>query len=251
MRIENTFVGVPGVGERTEQKLWRAGVTHWDRFDGSVVGRTRAERIEEFIDVARDRLARNDARFFDEAFPSGSRWRLYENFREGACFLDIETTGLSQHRDEVTVVSIHRGGETTTLVRGDDLSRESLAAEFDAAELLVTFNGARFDVPFVERAFDLDVDLPHIDLLSPCRRLDLTGGLKSIERAVGIGRDGPEITGRDAVRLWHRHERGDDDALDRLVAYNRDDTENLRTLMDVVANRLHETVFESVHADGA
>jgi hypothetical protein len=246
VRIENSFIPVRGVGEQTERKLWRAGVTHWDDFDGSVVGSTTAERIQSFIDTARDRLAAGDAAYFDRQFPSGERWRLYENFRADACFFDIETTGLSQHRDEVTTVSVHRGGETETFVRGRDLTAERLRDAFADASLLVTFNGKRFDVPFLETSFDLSLDYPHLDLMYPCRQLGLTGGLKVIEQEIGLERDRPDISGEDAVRLWHEYERGDEGALETLVSYNREDTVNLRTLSDTVAERLHADVFEPV-----
>ena len=244
MRIENSFIPVRGVGEATERRLWEQGVTHWDTFDRSVVGDTTGERIAEFIDIARDHLDRGDARFFRDTFPSGSHWRLYENFRREACFLDIETTGLSKHRDRVTVVGLHRDGDTRTLVRGEDLTAGALRRELDESKLLVTFNGKRFDVPFLEESFDIATDLPHVDLMYPCRRLGLTGGLKAIERSVGIERDRPDISGEDAVRLWREYERGDRGALDTLVSYNRDDAANLAGLMDHVANQLHEDVFE-------
>ena len=243
MRIENSFIPVHGVGEATERRLWNDGVTHWDAFDGSSVGTTTERRIREFIATARDRLDAGDAAFFDEAFPSASRWRLYENFRDDACFFDIETTGLDARHNDVTIASFRRAGETTTLVRGEDLTRAAVAAQLADASLLVSFNGKRFDVPFLERAFDLDVDRPHVDLMYPCRRLDLTGGLKAIERAVGIDRDRPELSGRDAIRLWHQYERGDDRALSTLVSYNRADTENLESLVEVVTGRLHDEVF--------
>jgi len=252
VRIENSFIPVEGVGERTERRLWQAGVTHWDDFEDAGrprgVGATTADRIGAFIDEARDRLAANDARFFDRAFPGGERWRLYENFREEACFFDIETTGLSQASDEVTCVSVHRGGETTTLVKGRDLCRSALGDLLDAP-LVVTFNGKRFDVPFLEQSFGLRVDAPHVDLMYPCRRLDLTGGLKRIERDVGIERDRPDISGRDAVRLWREYERGDERALETLVGYNREDTVNLRRLADTVAGRLHDEGFEAARRD--
>jgi hypothetical protein len=244
VRIENSFIPVRGVGERTERRLWREGATHWDAFDPSLVSDTLADRIEGFIETARPRLADGDARFFADALPGGEQWRLYENFRDAAAFFDIETTGLSQTHDDVTTVSVHRGGETTTLVRGEDLTRERLREALDAP-LLVTYNGARFDVPFLERSFDLPLDTAHLDLLYPCRSVGLTGGLKTVETDVGIERDRPDLDGRDAVRLWRRYERrGDDDALDTLVSYNREDTVNLRTVADRVADRLHRDRFE-------
>jgi uncharacterized protein YprB with RNaseH-like and TPR domain len=246
VRIENSFIPVRGVGETTERRLWRAGVTHWDDFDGAHVGETTADRIDSFIGEARSRLRSGDARYFGETFPSGERWRLYENFRDSTCFFDIETTGLSPETDEVTTVSFHQDGETTTLVAGDNLTSGSLAEQFDKADLVATFNGKRFDVPFLESNFDVSVDVPHIDLLYPCRRLDLTGGLKRVEGEMGIERDRPDLSGRDAVRLWHEYERGDDAALDTLVSYNREDAVNLRTLLDEVTGRLHRSVFESL-----
>jgi uncharacterized protein YprB with RNaseH-like and TPR domain len=248
VRIENSFIPVQGVGETTERRLWERGITRWEEFHPETVGDTTADRIEAFIDVARDHLDRGDPRFFRDAFPSGSHWRLYENFRDSACFLDIETTGLSKRRDRVTVVGIHRGGDTRTLVRDRDLSAKALRRELRKSKLLVTFNGKRFDVPFLEESLGVDVDLPHVDLMYPCRQLGLTGGLKEIESTVDIDRDRPDISGKDAVRLWREYERGDEGALDTLVSYNRDDAANLETLMDFVAGRLHEDVFEPVRS---
>ncbi|MFC4358928.1 ribonuclease H-like domain-containing protein [Halobium salinum] len=247
MRIENSFIPVRGVGAKTERRLWEQGVTHWDEFEPSLVGEKTGERIEAFIHEARGRLDDGDAPYFAQAFPSGERWRLYENFRDDACFFDIETTGLNHDRNHVTTVSLHRGGETETLVRGDDLTEESLREAFADAPLLVSFNGIQFDVPFLEACFDVDLDRPHLDLMYPCKKLGLTGGLKNIEREVGIGRDEPGVTGRDAVRLWREYERhGDDDALDTLVRYNREDTVNLETLSDHVADGLHRDAFDGI-----
>lgn len=246
MRIENSFIPVHGVGETTERRLWEDGVRHWDDFDPSRVGEKTGNRIESFIAEATARLDDGDARYFGEAFPSGEVWRLYENFRDSACFFDIETTGLSPERHAVTTVSFHRGGETTTLVRGQNLTVERLREEFAAADLVVSFNGKSFDVPFLETSFDLTVDAPHVDLRYPCTRLDLSGGLKRVERDVGIDRDRPDLTGQDAVRLWRAYEGGDDDALDTLVSYNREDAVNLRALTDEVTELLHERVFPFV-----
>lgn len=245
MQIENSFLPVDGVGEKTERRLWEHGITHWDEFDGTVVGPTLADRIEGFIRDGRRHLECGQYTPFAQALPAASRWRLYENIREDVCYLDIETTGLDADRHSVTTVSLHRRGETTTLINGQDLTAERLQAELDDAAALVTFNGQRFDVPFLETALDVDATMPHIDLMYPCRKLGLTGGLKPIEKELGIARDQPDITGRDAVRLWHQYERGDHAALEKLVRYNQADTVNLETLMETVSNRLHESVFET------
>lgn len=247
MRVENSFIPVEGVGEKTERKLWRAGITTWDEFDGGVVGPTRAERIERFLAEARDRLSAGDADFFDRRFPGSEQWRLYENFRDEACFFDIETTGLSKHQDRVTTVSVHRDGDTRTLVRGEELSGERLQRELSEPSLLVTFNGASFDLPFLEASFDLSIDTPHLDLRYPCRQVGWTGGLSAAERAAGVDRERPDITGEDAVRLWYEYERGGDrGALDTLVSYNQEDAANLRPVADAVTRQLHRQVFEPV-----
>ncbi|MHC3437392.1 ribonuclease H-like domain-containing protein [Natrialbaceae archaeon A-gly3] len=250
MRIENSFIPVRGVGEKTERKLWASGITHWEEFDGSVVGPTIGDRIEAFIDEARTRLETGDLEYFAQAMPASSRWRLYENAREDTAFLDIETTGLDASCHDVTTVSLHQGGETKTFVRDRDLTARRLEAELEDASLLVTFNGQRFDVPFLETCYDLEVTTPHVDLLYPCRTVGLDGGLKAIEREVGIDRDMPDISGRDAVRLWQEYERGEESALETLIEYNRADTANLETLMETVADRLHAEVFESAVAGG-
>ena len=242
MRVENSFIPVSGVGQTTERRLWESGVTDWHGYGGEKprgVGATTANRIEAFVDEALERLDDGDASYFDRALPDDEHWRLYENFRDSACFFDIETTGLSQHRDRVTTVSFHRDGETTTLVQGRDLTRENVRQQFDAADLLLTFNGKRFDVPFLETSFDLGVETPHLDLMYPCKKVGLTGGLKPIEEELGIARDGPDISGRDAVRLWHEYEAGDESSLEKLVSYNRDDTVNLKRLADETCRRLH------------
>jgi uncharacterized protein YprB with RNaseH-like and TPR domain len=225
MRLENTFIGADGVGETTERDLWEQGVTHWDDVEDGVLGGRRGERLREFVEEARPRLAANDADYFAGALPGGCQWRLAENFRGSACFFDIETTGLDEHASVVTTVSCHRDGETTTYVRGRDLTADALRSELD-----------------------VDVTTPHLDLMYPSRQVDLTGGLKAIEADLGIGRDS-DVDGREAVQLWHQYEAGDEGALERLVHYNRLDAENLETLLDAVSDRLHHEVF-APYADG-
>lgn len=252
MHVENTFLGAQQVGEKTERRLWEQGATHWEAFDRSYrgIGSTRAECIEQYIDRGQAALDAGDPGFFGERFPSRERWRLYESFQEQACFFDIETTGLDAHSSVVTTVTLHQDGETRTLVRGDDLTGEELTAAFEPAELLVTFNGARFDIPFLETEFDIDLDRPHIDLLPTCRRADIRGGQDEVEDRLGIDRSLPDVDGREAVRLWYQHERGVDGALDRLIEYNREDTENMVPILERTVDRLDRQLLPDQTVEG-
>ncbi len=247
MYVENCFLGAEGVGQTIERRLWEQGITHWERFEPTCdgVGSTRAECIESFIESGERALDRGNVEFFAERFPSGARWRLYESFREQACFFDIETTGLDHRSSVVTTVTLHQDDDTRTLVRGDDLTDENLRAAFDDAGLLVTFNGARFDIPFLEGSFDLSLDHPHIDLMPTARKVGLSGGLSAVENELGITRELPDVDGREAVRLWHEHERGVDGALDRLVEYNREDTVNMVSVMESLVETLDQQVLPS------
>lgn len=253
MRVENSFVPVRGVGKKTERRLWRDGVTDWACFEergGEVLNGRRGDRVLRYIDEARDALDAGDAAFFGETLPDGELWRMYRNFDDDACFFDIETTGLSPERNVVTTVSFHVGDETTTLVRGDDLTPGNVRGILEGASLVVSYNGKRFDAPFVETNLGVEFDLPHIDLMYPCRRVGLTGGLKTVEETLGVGRNEEvdDVDGREAVRLWHAYEDGDTDALERLIKYNRYDAKNLRAVLDGVHDRLHAEVFESVRS---
>jgi uncharacterized protein YprB with RNaseH-like and TPR domain len=243
--VENCFLGAEGVGRTIEQRLWEQGITRWEGFEPTCdgIGTTRAERIESFIEDGERALDRGNVDFFDQRFPSGCGWRLYESFREQACFFDIETTGLDHRTSVVTTVTLHQDGEMHTLVRGDDLTDENLRAAFEDAGLLVTFNGARFDIPFLESSFDLSLDYPHIDLMPTARKAGLSGGLSEVERELGISRELPDVDGREAVRLWHEHERGVDGALDRLVEYNREDTVNMVPVMESIVDELDQQVL--------
>ncbi len=233
--LRETFVHIPGVGYRTEERLWRSGIRTWENFSSSrrpprIPGRL-AGRIDAELGRSMEALRRGRHRYFARTLPPGEHWRVWADFRDAAAFLDIETTGLSMGRDAVTVVGVYDGRRRRSFVQGDNL--ENLPAALGTAKLLVTFNGARFDVPFLRKAFPrMTLDQIHLDLLHPLRRLGFCGGLKAIERDLGISRteETSALGGFDAVRLWRAYESGNDDALDLLIEYNMEDVVNLEPL---------------------
>lgn len=245
VRIQRSFIQVTGVGEKTEQSLWEAGVSDWrEGIDASCVGPTTSERLESFSKRATAELAERNISFFANGLPSGERWRLLESFRDHITALDIETTGLDPDRDVITTLTLHRTNETRTFVRDQDLTAERVADALADAGLLVTFNGSQFDIPFLEQSFDLGIDNPHVDLRYPCRRAGWSGGLKRIEQELGIDRHLPAVDGREAIRLWHRYRTGDAEALDRLIRYNREDTRTLLPIADRVVSTLDRQVVD-------
>lgn len=245
MKLENSFLHAPGVGEKTEKKLWKDGVRHWDDFSrNSVLGSKKQEKVEKFLETARKNLEVGNTKFFAKKLPNKEIWRLYRNFSDAATFFDIETTGLDQRKNKVTTVSVYRDGKSRTYVRGEDLTAENLRQEFFDSKIMVSFNGKRFDQPFLEHNFDLNVETPHLDLMYACKRIGYTGGLKAIEKELGIDRDLEDIDGREAVRLWKRYEKeGDEEALRKLIRYNRYDAENLEQLLKLAHERLTERFY--------
>ena len=154
---------------------------------------------------------------------------------DGVLFLDIETTGLSLYYDELTLVGYGSRGCFETFVVGDD--PEGMLRTLASAEVLVTFNGKQFDVPFIRKTFG-EVGLPrhHLDLRYAARRVGLAGGQKAIEVELGLRlREGLSTSdGAAAVLLWHRYLRGDLDALRELLAYNEADVRGMRAILDHV-----------------
>jgi uncharacterized protein YprB with RNaseH-like and TPR domain len=66
-----------------------------------------------------------------------------------------------------------------------------------------------------------------------CWRRNLYGGLKAVERQLGIERRLKDVNGYEAVRLWFRYvDSFDLGALSKLLEYNREDVVNLRLLRD-------------------
>ncbi|MGA8303015.1 MAG: ribonuclease H-like domain-containing protein [Thermoplasmata archaeon] len=235
--LRATFLHLSGVGPVTEANLWRAGVRDWrelsERLGALGLSPPAERRLAGELAASERALVEHDAPWFGRRLPDREHWRMHSAFRDRTAFLDIETTGLSPYAGIVTVVTVHGGGATRTFVAGDNL--EELPAYLGRFPILVTFNGSRFDVPFLEVCFPQFVPPPvHIDLRFVLYRLGLAGGLKRIEERLGVGdRTGVEgVQGLDAVRLWQEFRRGNAAALDKLVRYNRADTVNLEPLLE-------------------
>lgn len=243
--LERTFIHIPGIGPKTEQTLWGRGIHRWRDFlrhETPVFSPARDRLIAQDLEVS---LAhRDDIGFFSDRLPSGEMWRLFDGFRRRAVYLDIETSGYDQWTSDITVIGLYDGARVQTFVNGKNLDAFEMAvADYD---LVITFNGACFDLPFIRRCFP-GISLPqgHIDLRFLLKKLGYEGGLKRIEKNLGITR-GTEIEGVDgfeAVRLWRKYQRGDEKALKTLISYNSADIVNLVPLMELAYEKMKSRVF--------
>jgi uncharacterized protein len=235
--LPSTFLILPGIGPATERRLWQEGLLTWNHFLSQPripgISAHRKQWYDQELLQAQSAFDSGLLDYFTTRLPSRDHWRFFELCEPRTLYLDIETTGTSPHDGEVTVVGLHRRGETVCLVRGETLTTERLQAELDACTLLVTFFGTSFDVPYLRAKFPrLTFPMPHFDLCFAARRLGLRGGLKQIERELGIERDSTLqcLDGWDAVRLWMQWRAGDAAARNLLLAYNTADTANLALL---------------------
>jgi uncharacterized protein len=253
--IRSTFQHLPGLGPAAEAELWRRGVRDWSELlDAPATRALPAEhrsRIEREVRASERALAERDAAWFGRRLPEREHWRLFPEFAPETSYLDIETTGLSPYAGIVTVATVHAAGATRTFLAGEDL--EELPAYLGRFPILVTFNGSRFDVPFLRAVFPAMESPPvHIDLRFLLYRLGLSGGLKRIEITLGLGdRTGVEgVDGLEAVRLWQEYRRGNRSALERLVRYNRADTTNLAPILELATTELAGRILPEHRAGG-
>lgn len=151
-------------------------------------------------------------------------------------YLDIETTSLDPASGDLTVIGLYLdGGGQQRLVQlvGDEISTTRLIELCERADVLYTYNGSRFDLPYIHAKLGVDLAkrCSHHDLMYDCWRRNLYGGLKEVERQLGIKRQSAGIDGRMAVRLWLNYKLYDDEkALLTLLGYNREDVLNLKAL---------------------
>ena len=156
-------------------------------------------------------------------------------------YLDIETTGFIGGNSYPTVVGVaidFPGDWVVEQLVGDNITPSAVEHVLEGVSTIYTFNGSSFDLPFLawKPGVDLRRRFDHHDLMYVCRRSGLRGGLKRIERVLGIDRqDLPEMDGYDAVLLWRKYlDEANTAALDLLLEYNRADVENLYTLRNIL-----------------
>jgi uncharacterized protein YprB with RNaseH-like and TPR domain len=250
--LTSTFCHIPGVGLRTEEKIWDSGARSWDdclETASFLFPKKRVTAIEQHLYASQQALEDVDPKFFCQTLPAGEVWRIFPEFRRRIAYLDIETTGLgTMYGDHITTIALYDGNEIRHYVYGENL--KDFKDDIFDYDLLVTYNGKCFDIPFIENYFMIALPQAHIDLRYILHSLGYRGGLKGCEAQLGLDRGDLEgVDGYFAVLLWNEYNRmGNARALDTLLAYNIQDTVNLEYLLISAYNmKIQETPFLHSH----
>lgn len=246
--IKSTFQILDRIAENKEKSIWHQGIDTWQTFFNTKKIQGISKHSKPYFDrqllQARKALYNFDSGYFINRLSSTETWRLYDFFKDEALFLDIETTGLDKYAD-ITVIGLFDNFETKTMIKGINLDYHILKKELSKYKLLITFNGSTFDLPFIQKRYDILPNIPHIDLRHCCSRLGLTGGLKQIEKHFGIKRNKiiENFFGGDALTLWRMYRaNGDRYYLNLLVEYNEEDVINLKKIMDYCYENLSKEI---------
>jgi uncharacterized protein len=235
--IRSSFVILERVGARLELNLWQQGCCTWQDFCSARalngISPSRKNYYDRRLEEARRALNLGESEHFSSLLPKAEVWRLYEHFRSEAVFLDIETSG---YYGDVTIVGLFDGNRTMTMVKGINLDAKQLRRHLKRYKLIVSYNGLSFDAAVLERFCPgIMPKVPHFDLRFACQRLGLVGGLKKVEKMLGIKRAAAveDMRGDDAVCLWNSfRSTGQRKYLQKLIAYNEEDIVNLQPIAE-------------------
>src|SRR3989338_2725027 len=248
--IQNSFIFLEKIKKGVEGNLWSQGISNWDDFINAQrikgISPQRKSYYDRKIAEARKALYSFDSSYFKRLLPQSEYYRLYDFFKEDCVFLDIETTGLDFRNSDITVIGLFDGVNTKTMIKNINLNYKKLKNELQRYKLIVTFNGSSFDVPFINKLYpSLLPDIPNFDVRSVTDRLGLKGGLKNIEKILGIKRSNivDKFYGGDALTLWRMYRAtGDDYYINLLVEYNEYDIMNLKIVAEHCVKKMKERI---------
>ena len=173
---------------------------------------------------------------------------------EKILFFDIETTGLSPERSHLYLIGCAREEQGQWILR--QWFAQNSSEEFAILEqflsvvkdcrLLVSYNGASFDLPYLRqkcRAYllpDAFQPLPMTDLyreLKPLRKLLALPQLRQadVERWLGLYRDDC-YNGKELITVYRRYQKNQDrELLSALLLHNREDVEGMTVCTAMLA----------------
>jgi uncharacterized protein YprB with RNaseH-like and TPR domain len=157
-------------------------------------------------------------------------------------FLDIECSNLSADIGQIVAMGIIKDNKKEVRFV-EDLEDEKevlnwLKKELEDCELVVSWYGSKFDIPFVvTRAVINNIDLskllkiPSLDVCEFCKKnlLFSKNNLSDISKVLDIPKN-REIGGKDILKLYLKAIRGDKKAKEEIIKHCLDDLEALEKI---------------------
>lgn len=170
------------------------------------------------------------------------------------CVFDIETTGLDPVRNKIIMTALltetDDGVRITQFLAENHYEEEKvISATMDflkreGIDYLITFNGARFDIPFVRKRMEKlimpdDMNLYNLDLYRFIKKETILPNLmkslrqKMVEEYFGLGTDRQDtITGRESVTLYEKFALTGDSVAEKIIlTHNREDVLQLYRIL--------------------
>lgn len=168
---------------------------------------------------------------------------------KNSVFFDIETTGFSRQAARIYLIGTLEIGEEKNIFRqyltetqaDEKILLKKFLAEIKNKDLLISFNGESFDLPFIKARCEkykinckiLD-EIQSLDLYKEIKAKSLFVSLenyklKTIERYMGIYRE-DLFSGGDLISLYYEYENGDKNLENILLLHNEEDILNMPNL---------------------
>lgn len=183
------------------------------------------------------------------------------------CIFDIETTGLNRNKDEVILIGymfMENGKPVIKQLFAESHKEEKIVLlnfynDLKNFDLLITYNGKNFDIPFLESRFlkhnidSLITDIDHIDVFQHLKLyknfLNISNyKLKSIESFLGIDRE-DTISGKESVLLYEKYVKTKSKKLlDKILLHNYEDIYHLGKVLSIYNHiPVHKKEFSTMY----
>lgn len=189
-------------------------------------------------------------RDFDEKFYIPDSLKEYSKNRR-MVFFDIETLGLNPQFYPVILIGMSyedNGRYTVEQFFAEDITEEeNILREFksriDDSDILVTYNGKNFDVPYVNKRMErygveYSLKQEHLDVICHVRpnkvKLGLEScSLKSVEKYLELYRE-DTIDGAESIKLYNRYVKNREEEIkQKIMLHNFEDVYNLPGVLKI------------------
>lgn len=235
--VDQIFSIFPELNNEITSSFKELGIKTWaDFIKASNVPGLAADlktRLDKTMDDYYNILNSGNLRRFT-SLPPQEHWCFFETAKElkKTAFIDIETTGRQLFNDEITLVGIFDGKKYISLIKGINLNQEKLADILNRFDMVVTYKGLVFDIPFLQYEFpEVNLDMLHFDLYFASQKVGFSGrgNLREYlsQRGCDIPLERKPLKGYQVVQLWQEYEMGHKAALELIKENNEREVKEL------------------------